>query len=261
MKTWFFVADAHLSEDDLPRQQKLVDFLEANRDRMSGLVILGDLFDFWFGFPDYIHPPYRPLCETLVSLTRSGVRLIYCEGNHDFSMGPFVTEALQGEVYPRYATLELDGQRVLLGHGDGVDPRDLRYRIYRALLKNRIMYRLIRFLGPQRTWKIKNFLSSRSWMHRRQPMDQRIPPDVRFARERCRDGADVVILAHTHRLAQESFLHNGRTCYYFNVGDWVEHCSYVSYSPQAGFQLGRYDPAGESSVPPETVLTDRSCAR
>ncbi len=261
MKSWFFIADAHLSEDDLLRQQKLIDFLESNRDRMSCLVILGDLFDFWFGFPDYIHPPYRPLCETLVSLTGSGIRLIYCEGNHDFSMGPFVTETLQGELYPRFATLELNGQRVWLGHGDGVDPRDLRYRIYRALLKNPIMYRLIQQLGPRRTWKIKEYLSNRSWMHRRQPMDQKIPPDVHFARERCRDGSDVVILAHTHRPAQETFVYNGRTCYYFNVGDWVEHFSYLSYSPEGGFVLGRCDAAMPSSNLPETVLTDSSGAR
>ncbi len=261
MKTWLFVADAHLSEDDAPRQQKLIDFLERNRDRMSCLVILGDLFDFWFGFPGYVHPPYRPLCDTLVSLTRSGVRLIYFEGNHDFSMGPFITETLRGELHPRFATVEMEGRRVWLGHGDGVDPRDLRYRVYRALLKNRIMYRVIRFLGPQRTWKIKEFLSSRSWMHRRQPMDQGVSPDGQFARERCREGADVVILAHTHQPVQETFEQNGRTCHYFNIGDWVEHFSYLSYSPETGFRLGRYEPAAPSTDLPETVLTDRSCAR
>ncbi len=260
MKMWFFVSDAHLSGDDILRQQKLVDFLESNRDRMSCLVILGDLFDFWFGFPDYVHPPYRPLCDTLVSLTRSGVRLIYFEGNHDFSMGPFITETLRGELYPRFAMLELDGHRVWLGHGDGVDSRDFRYRIYRRLLKNSFMYRLIGWLGPRRTWKVKEFLSGRSWMHRRQPMDQRIPPDGQFARARCREGADVVILAHTHRPTQETFVENGRTCQYFNVGDWVEHFSYVSYSSDGGFHLGRYDPAAASSERPHTVLTDRSCA-
>ena len=54
MKNWFFIADAHLSDRDAGRQKMLIDFLELHRGEMERLVILGDLFDFWFGFPGWM---------------------------------------------------------------------------------------------------------------------------------------------------------------------------------------------------------------
>jgi len=242
MKSWFFIADAHLTEDDKDRQEMLIGFLEQNRDRMEVLVILGDLFDFWFGFQGYIDPAYRPLCDTLHSLSRSGVRLIYLEGNHDFSLGPYFTETLKGEVFPGDHLLQIDKYQVFLSHGDGIDPADFRYRFYRTLLKNRVVYALIRLLGPVRTKKIKEMLNSWSWMHRRRAYSAGSLPDEQFARKRCTEGADIVILGHIHRPCEKTFVLNGRTCYYFNVGDWIEHFSYLQYHPQSGFQLEYYRP-------------------
>lgn len=241
-KGWFFIADAHLSgsDSDDVRQQMLVRFLEENRDRMACLVILGDLFDFWFGFPGYLDPTYRPLCDMLLSLSRDGVRIIYLEGNHDFSVGEFFTETLQGQVYSGDHVLKLNGYRVFLSHGDNIDPADLRYRFYRGLLKNRAVYTLIRLLGPSRTNQIKNFLTRRPWMHKRRERPVGVHPDEVFARKKCGEGMDVVILGHIHYPCEKTFVLDGRTCYYFNVGDWIEHFSYLWYHPQSGFRLEHY---------------------
>ncbi|MEK6777227.1 MAG: UDP-2,3-diacylglucosamine diphosphatase [bacterium] len=248
-KGWFFIADAHLSEADELRQQMLVRFLEENRDRMACLVILGDLFDFWFGFPGYLDPAYRPLCDVLTSLSRDGVRIIYLEGNHDFSMGEFFTETLQGKVCPGDHVLELNGYRVFLSHGDNIDPGDFRYRFYRGLLKSRSVYTLIRLFGPGRTRKVKNFFNRREWMHRRKEHSAGVRPDEAFARKKFEEGMDVVILGHIHHPCEKTFVLHGRTCYYFNVGDWIEHFSYLWYHPRSGFRLEYY--RQESLVSPE----------
>ncbi len=262
MKDWFFISDAHLSEQDRERQKRLVSFLESNRERMQGLVILGDLFDFWFGFPDYVDPAYRPLCDTLLSLTRKGIRLIYLEGNHDFSMGSFFTEVLHGEVYPREYVLRIDGIRIFLSHGDGLDPWDFRYRLYRFFLKNRAVYFLIRLLGPGWTRRIKNWINGRHWMHRRRFLRETDSPDIRFAREKCDQGMDAVVLGHTHRPCRRKFGGDGKTCYYYNVGDWITHFSYLRYNSLSGFEL-EYDHSngffpGDGKGPPSRDICPRS---
>jgi UDP-2,3-diacylglucosamine hydrolase len=67
LKSWYFISDAHLCEHEQDRQEILIRFLDEKRDQMEALVILGDLFDFWFGFRGYVDPAYRPLCDTLRS--------------------------------------------------------------------------------------------------------------------------------------------------------------------------------------------------
>jgi UDP-2,3-diacylglucosamine hydrolase len=259
MKEWLFIADAHLSERDEGRQALLVDFLERNRGELTGLVILGDLFEFWFGFPGYVDPAYQPICEALYALSRAGVRLIYLEGNHDFSMGAYFEKTLGCEVHPRSCLLQLEGKRIYLSHGDGIDPGDVGYRFYRRLLKNRGVYSLIRLLGPGRTARIKKLLSDREWMHRPTFSRQEggTTAGETFAKEQCRQGADVVILAHSHIPCQKTFVLDGRTCYYFNVGDWVEHYSFLRFRPERGFSL-EYFRSGATSGHPESHVEKTS---
>jgi len=250
MKDWLFISDAHLSENDQLRQERLIAFLEQNRSELSCLVILGDLFEFWFGFPGYIDPAYRPICDTLHSLARGGVRLIYLEGNHDFFMGSYFKDVLGCEVHPRSHLLELEGKRVFLSHGDGVDPGDVGYRLFRRLLKNRLVYALIRMLGPVRTGKLKAFLSHREWMHRPTfPVKGKGVSGEGFAMEQFDRGADVVVLGHSHAPCQKTFVLQDRTCYYFNVGDWVEHDSFLRFRPKVGFTLEVFDREGPRKRP------------
>lgn len=252
MKDWLFISDAHLSEKDRFRQERLIAFLEQNRRGLSCLVILGDLFEFWFGFPGYIDPAYRPICETLHSLARKGVRLIYLEGNHDFFMGPYFQDVLGCEVYPRSHLLELAGQKVFLSHGDGVAPGDVGYRLFRRMLKNRLVYALIRKLGPVRAEKLKAFLYHREWMHRPTfPSETKGMFGEEFAMEQFGRGADVVVLGHSHVPCQKTFVLPDRTCYYFNVGDWVEHESFLRFRPKVGFAMEVFDREGspKRSIP------------
>ncbi|MDX1763407.1 MAG: UDP-2,3-diacylglucosamine diphosphatase [bacterium] len=244
MKKWFFIADAHLSDGDQGRQRMLIDFLEAHRGEMERLVILGDLFDFWFGFPGYINPAYRPLCDTLLSLTQDGVGLVYLEGNHDFAMGPFFEERLGGEVYPGHHMLDLDGRRLYLAHGDMINPSDVFYRLYRRLLKNKLMYGFIRRLGPERAAKVKGVLSRRAWMHGEGGVPVKPQPyEETFVRQQFAQGTDVVILGHFHRPCELMVTHEGRQCTYYNVGDWVNHYSYLTYDQLSGFRLETYQPS------------------
>ncbi len=77
-----FLADAHLRQEADDNYRLLMRFLAGLRGETETLYILGDLFDFWIGYPRSAFPHYLPLLEALEELRRSGTRIVYLEGNH-----------------------------------------------------------------------------------------------------------------------------------------------------------------------------------
>jgi len=71
---------------------------------VSHLVILGDLFEFFFGFKNipskenlFLYE-YLPVLERLQTLSHHGIHLKYFEGNHDFFLNSLFSEQFQMEV-------------------------------------------------------------------------------------------------------------------------------------------------------------------
>jgi UDP-2,3-diacylglucosamine hydrolase len=236
-REWIFLSDAHFTAENRQNQDRLIRFLEMERENLSTLVLLGDLFEFWFGFKGYVYREYLPILEQLKSLKRRGVRIKYVEGNHDFCLGPFFEEELRAEVYAEEMEETLGGKRVYIAHGDRVNPRDYEYRLFRGALKNRVSYAVMRWAGPELSMKVAKRLSARSRTRNYCRSPAHIPIFRGFAMNKFRDGIDVVILGHSHYPEHVLERIDGREKAYFNVGDWITFFSYLRYSPRAGFQL------------------------
>jgi UDP-2,3-diacylglucosamine hydrolase len=237
---WIFLSDAHLTEETRENQERLIRFLESEKQNLATLVILGDLFEFWFGFEGYIYQEYVPILEQLKSLTHRGVRIKYIEGNHDFCLGPFFRAELGAEVYAEEVEETLGGKRIYVAHGDRANPRDYEYRLFRKILKNRFSYAVIRWAGPELSRKVAKRLSSRSRRKNHERALGHIPVFKTFAMNKFREGIDVVILGHSHYPEQILENINGRERAYFNVGDWITFFSYLRYGPKTGFELRYY---------------------
>jgi UDP-2,3-diacylglucosamine hydrolase len=240
-KDWIFLSDAHFTGENRDKQERLIRFLEREGENVAVLVLLGDLFEFWFGFDRYVYREYVPILEQLEALSRRGVRIKYVEGNHDFCLGPVFEEQLMAEVFAEETEENLGGKRVYIAHGDLVNPRDYEYRLFRRAVKNRFTYALIRWAGPALSKKVAKCLSARSRRKNHERSSGYIPLFRAFARNKFREGVDVVILGHSHY--PEEVLENidGREKAYFNVGDWITHYSYLRYRPKTGFELCYYD--------------------
>ncbi|MEI8355203.1 MAG: UDP-2,3-diacylglucosamine diphosphatase, partial [Deltaproteobacteria bacterium] len=128
-----FLADAHLKKPEDFNYRTLLQFLTGLKGNTDTLYILGDLFEFWLGHDKFPFPHYRPVLEKLEELHRSGVAIVYFEGNHDFHMGPFFEKTIHAEVYRGPEVLFLDGKKVYFCHGDQVINADYGYKLYRFL--------------------------------------------------------------------------------------------------------------------------------
>jgi UDP-2,3-diacylglucosamine hydrolase len=236
-KDWIFLSDAHFTGENRDNQDRLIRFLEGERENLAALVLIGDLFEFWFGFEGYVYSEYVPILEQLKSLSHRGVRIKYVEGNHDFRLGSFFEEDLKAEVYAEEMEESLGGKRVYIAHGDRVDPRDYGYRLFRKTLKNRFSYALMRWAGPALSMKVAKRLSARSRRKNHSQPIGHMPVFRTFAMNKFREGIDVVILGHSHYPEEVLERIDGREKVYFNVGDWITCFSYLRYKPKVGFKL------------------------
>lgn len=212
------VSDAHATGLDDPSQQSLVQWLDGVRaDR---LVLLGDLFHHWWGFPDVVWGPYVPLCAALLGVRARGVPITFVPGNHDFAVGSFLRERVGVEVRGPHLR-ELDGVRFLLAHGDEADRR-WQYRLTRALLRGRGMAATMRLLGPRRGHRLLQSLAGASRRHGGDPTPL-VQAQRRWAEQRLGGEADVVVMGHLHT---PMVVHGPRGTF-VNMGDWLEHQTWL----------------------------------
>ena len=140
-----FVADAHLRKPGDLNYLRMLDFLDEQRGKTDMLVLLGDIFEFWIGKSTVI-ADHVPLIDALERLHQQGTQLVYVEGNHDFHLGPVFTERLACRVFPDGGSIELDGMKVYLAHGDLANPDDAGYRLLRSFFRTDLVRFLIRVL-------------------------------------------------------------------------------------------------------------------
>jgi UDP-2,3-diacylglucosamine hydrolase len=249
-KDWIFVSDAHFTGRDPEAMEAFLRFLDSEKMQMDHLVILGDLFEFFFGFKNFFPPQkssgfadYLPVFHKLQSLFHEGIRIKYFEGNHDFFLHSFFSEQFEMEVdvYPNGCEERLGGKRAFIAHGDLSNSKQWGYRVFRKILKNRCTYRLIHFAGPQLSRQVAKRMSNMSYQKYHSDIQATPPPAFQaFAHQKFLEGFDIVILGHSHFPEQTEERMDGRKCLYFNVGDWMVHRSFLRFTPPDHFNLSRY---------------------
>lgn len=131
-----FISDLHLSPARPEMLDRFQQLLRGRARQARALYILGDLFEeFWAGIDDHT-PPNPEIVAELADFTRAGHRLYIQRGNRDLLLNRTFGELTGAEMLPDVAVAELDGQRVLLMHGDLLCTRDIKYQNYRRIVNN-----------------------------------------------------------------------------------------------------------------------------
>jgi UDP-2,3-diacylglucosamine pyrophosphatase LpxH len=192
------LADAHLGgpgggAEPLVRQLAALPGLGCRR-----LVLLGDLFQAWIGFPRFATADVAAVVAALRALRAQGVEVDYVEGNRDF----FLAGSPYADAFDRLAlevAFTLDGTRYLAVHGDGLNDGDWQYRFWRRLSKSAPVRALVRRtprrLAHRMVHSTERRLSQTNFKHRRALPEAAIR---RYAERRLAEGHDVLLLGHFH---------------------------------------------------------------
>ena len=253
-----FISDAHLKHTRDERYVQLIHFLsdlkagkvrelagaegpEAGITSIDDLFILGDFFDFWFCAKDNIYPEFQQIIHKLVELQKTGVRIHFCEGNHDFFLKEYFQDVLRMNVYEEWASIQLDQLQVLISHGDTADTGDAVYRVFRRLLRSRAFYRIQRMIPASLRWAIANFTSRASKEMNDDNSEYLVDKMLSFATEKLRGEYDAVIMGHCHKPVLRFFEVEGKKKTFVTLGDWINHYSYLYYENRK-FTLSYYRP-------------------
>ncbi|MBW4057225.1 MAG: UDP-2,3-diacylglucosamine diphosphatase [Proteobacteria bacterium] len=221
-----FIADAHLVSPNDTNFRLLLRFLSELEGELDVLYIMGDLFDFWLGFPSHPFTQYNPVLDALERVVARGCRLVYFEGNHDFHLGTIFSQRLKAEIHTGPAIEYIQGKRLYVCHGDQINREDLLYRLLRCLLRTGLVAASVSHFPPAWAEIIRRRLQKQSqagytvktarWNYRQILLD--------FARMLQKQGYDGLVTGHFHLALREDI--PGSTFAVLSLGDWMEQFTY-----------------------------------
>jgi len=125
-----FISDLHLSDKHPELTQAFFVFLNESKEACTHLYILGDLFEAWIGDDDDT-PLYQEIKKALLIFTTNGPKTFFIHGNRDFLIGKSFAEDTGITILPDPYSLDINGQNVVLSHGDFLCTDDTDYIAFR----------------------------------------------------------------------------------------------------------------------------------
>ncbi len=222
----FFISDLHLGArypKSHPHRAELFEtFLRARADDAEQVFILGDLFEFWMEYHHYIPKHHFGVLAALRDLTGRGIPVHYLAGNHDFDLGAFFREQLGVATHADALAVEVQGRRLLLLHGDGMDAGDGAYRLVKRVIRSPLAGRLFRALHPDLGMALALAVGKLS-RDRHGNVPRHLARYENAARALLRQGNDIVMHGHVHA----GFVKHLPEGIYVNTGEWLERLQYV----------------------------------
>jgi len=222
-----FVSDVHLDAAAPQATEQFLAFLRAEAATAEALYILGDLFEAWVGDDDE-EPGNERVCRALRTLTAGGVACFALHGNRDFLLGAGFCERSGCRLLPDPVIAQLEGERVLLTHGDALCTDDHPYQELRSIVRRSAWQR--RFLALPRAHRElladEARAGSRRHTSRTVPYIMDVNTQAVTAAFRAA-GVRRLVHGHTHRPGVHDLEVDGVPAQRIVLGAWYEQGSFL----------------------------------
>lgn len=236
---YLFISDLHLEPQRPDITRAFLQCLEQRASTVDELYILGDFFEVWLGDDDP-NPLAAQIISVLAELAQSGVKIFLMHGNRDFLIGKRFCKAAGCTLLPDPHVADLNGERVLLMHGDSLCVDDLAYMKMRRLLRNPLSLFILRNLSLKQRHRIGRKLRAESQIQTRQK-----PGDItdvnlgQVAKVMHAHQVHTLIHGHTHRPAVHRLMIDGLPAERIVLGDW-DTAGWVLEVDEDGKRLERF---------------------
>ncbi len=221
MSVSLFVSDLHLCAERPEKLNLFEEFLHSATQTDTTLYILGDLFEAWAGDDDTT-PPHETIIAALANYTGTGHMLYLMRGNRDYLMGHQFAEATGGVLLDDTSVISINGENVLLMHGDTLCTGDIGYQIFRRIVNNalsRALFLQIPYALRAKIWRNVRQATKRT-AQRHQQLADVDQTTVESVMQRAR--AHRLIHGHTHRSGIHHFTLGGKEATRIVLADWIE---------------------------------------
>jgi len=245
-KKIFFLSDFHLGAPtaavSLIREKKIIQFLNEIKNEAEQVFIVGDLFDFWFEYRKVVPKGYVRILGKLAEFTDAGITVHFFAGNHDMWMNDYFQKELNIQVYFKPETFVFNNKKFLVGHGDGLGPRDHKYKMMKKVFRNSVSRWLFGILPPTIGMGIAGFFSRKSRAKAGKTDEIFLGEEKEWLIIYCKEVLQkehfhYFIFGHRHLPIDFNLTDDSR---YVNLGDWIKYNSYAVFE-DGNLALKYYD--------------------
>lgn len=221
------VGDAHIGRESPDTTAAFVAFLDTVPSLGDGLLVTGDLFEFWFAY-DRVVPRHGITALAALAQVARRVPVLMLGGNHDRYAGTFWERELGIRFAPHEARFTLNGRPALALHGDGLTDTHWSARVLHRILRHDMTVALYRTMHPDLGMWLVDRLSG--YLGDRERTEAEIQGGVArqaaWAEQRlsAEPGLRLVVMGHTHRAATRTSATGGL---YLNPGAWFDGYRYA----------------------------------
>ena len=168
----------------------------------------------------------------LRNLREAGTKVYYILGNHDYWVRDYIKtepslfqletadEVGDGISVRTYRTMDLDGKKVYVAHGDEID-HSILTTLSRTVLRSQSNPLVYFLLHPKLGLVYARWFESIT----RNLADSMgvVSKFESFATTKIKEGFDMVVLGHTHKPKVQKI----EAGYYLNTGNWINSYNYI----------------------------------
>ncbi len=230
-----FISDLHLSPQTPALWAGLQRFYREIGSQASALYILGDFFDAWIGDDD--DSAFAQEVKSWFKSVTAKTPVFFLAGNRDFLVGEALAHQCGFKLLNDETVITVNGQRLLLLHGDSLCTDDKEYQQFRALVHSSAWQQQVlalplaqrRLLAQDLRQKSKMLSASKT----EDIMDVNLDAVTEIA-ETYR--VKWIIHGHTHRPAHHVSPFKNSQLHRIVLGDWHAQMEYLQAS-DAGLEL------------------------
>ena len=225
------ISDLHLGTFGC-HAKELLKYLASIKPKI--LILNGDIVDIWQFRKSYFPSSHLKVIKKIISLSSKGTKVYYLTGNHDEFLRKFTDLHLGNISLLNKLTLELDGKKAWIFHGDVFDT-SIKHAKWLAKLGG---------WGYDLLILINRFLNWILLKMNREPysLSKKIKDNVKYAvkfisnfENVCTELAiekkyDYVICGHIHEPKIEFIETDKGKTIYLNSGDWIENLTALEYN-------------------------------
>jgi UDP-2,3-diacylglucosamine pyrophosphatase LpxH len=225
-----FLSDVHLGAFTDARNQQIEEeinqLIEFSRTHHFGLVILGDLFDYWMEYSMKVPTIGKRMLQHFHSFNQTSP-VLYITGNHDnWTVGYFAE--LGFDVEPNYRLYTINGKNILFLHGDAIGPdlNSLKRPFWHRVIRNRIFLKIYRgLLSPKAgLFLMKKFSEMNRQMDQEKSSHTKLDDWAKMILKKS--SVDMILCGHDHVPRIRTY--DGGT--YINAGSFCDHRTLILYN-------------------------------
>lgn len=210
--------------------------MRTEAPKADALYVLGDLFEFWVGDDD--KTPFANQIRTeFKTLTDSGVRVFFIQGNRDFLLGKRFCKQTGITLLDDVCTIDLYGKKAVILHGDTLCTDDVDYQKFRKTVHQPwlqwVFNHIPWFIKKKIVAKVQSDIRDDKSNKSLDIMDVNQSEVENVMSQYC---VDLMIHGHTHRPDTHHFDVNGVKKTRIVLGDWYTQGSVLQVNSD-GFLL------------------------